>query len=374
MDTDRGTDDEVPQRGMDDDEVPQRGLDDEVPQRGMDVEAPQPTQEDEYGTQTGGGDSYPPASSTKHVDMTTQRNEGDGTGYLGPRRKRILILGLLLLWVCAMVLPRWIASWQEKNAGNGWVVAWRLDIGGTIIMIVGLFFILTSLMFENSVAFCANRLVRLVFTAILLFGGFLYWVGGIQFAKSINSTGGLDPSHKYHYSGWAGTAFIEATFIGLFACAIGMDYLTNFMSKSERIRTYLVLNLLLSFVSLVGFFSYAAWRGYGVPGLHIAKTSCVAAGWFFVFFACIYWFVVEFVEICCRCSATAQRHARDKRDQVRKAGAVILIFGAFVAMVGMWSMSTLPNKRWNCYYVGYGFFIFFYCIVLALDFLSGERR
>ncbi|ETO12985.1 hypothetical protein RFI_24391 [Reticulomyxa filosa] len=257
---------------------------------------------------------------------------------------------------------------------------------------------MVAALLENRVNCCQSRVLKFILTAIVLLGGFLYWVGGIQLAKSINDVGSnFDKSHKYHYSGWAGAVFIgyvffscfiviicilhfyvdvyttqmKATFVALTAIVLGIDYLSNFL-KNDRIRTYLVLNTVLGFTALVAFFSYAAWRAYGVSGLSMSRTACVSAGWFFVLVACIYLYVIGFAEICCKVSATAQREIREKPGKIKTGAIVVLLFGGFIVMVGMWSIATLSDKYWNCYYAGYGFFVFFFCLLLALDVHLGE--
>jgi hypothetical protein len=312
---------------------------------------------------------------TGQIDPTVQsttasgpKSEYDGTGYFGPRQKRIVAFCFLLLWICVFVFPRWSEYNKEKSSGQDWVNAYKLHFGGAIIIFVGMILVLVAVSLESRVNCCQNRLLKVVVTGVVLLGAFLYWVGGIELAKSINDIGRhQDKSHKYHLSGWAGTVFIEATFIALTAITVGIDYLTNFLSKSERVRIFLVLNTVLGFTALVAFFSYAAWRGYGMNGVKMSRTACVSAGWFFVLVSCIYWYAVEFADICCKCSATAQACVRDRQNSIRLAGVIILLFGGFIVMVGMWSIGTLSDKKWNCYYVGYGFFVFFFCCLVSLD-------
>jgi len=280
----------------------------------------------------------------------------------------------LFLWFAVFVIPRW----DEFNAVSAivgdtksWQAAYKLSVGGAVIVMLGALATLIVVFFETRSNMCDHKLFKTVIAGILAFGGFLYWVGGIQLAEAINNVGGQDKSHKYHLSGWAGTAFIEATFVGLLAAAVAVDLVFNLLSKSERFRLYLVMNTLLTFTSLVAFFSYAVWRGYPLYTT-VSKTACVACGWFFIFVSCIYWYCTEFSEICCKCSASAQACARESAGRVRIAGVILILFGGFLVFAGMWSLGDTSDKKWNCYYVGYGFFVLFFCIVMALDFHLGR--
>jgi hypothetical protein len=301
------------------------------------------------------------------------KTETDQGGYFGPRQKRLITYSCLLLWISIFVFPRW--SQYGKAPNPEWRASFKLHIGGALVILIATFIIAIMAVLEGR-NMCENRLVKITMAGILLFGGFLYWVGGIQFAKKINDRGMTeDKQHRYHLSGWAGSAFIEATFIAIFATLLAADYVTNFMSRSERLRVYLTMNMNLMFTALVAFFSYAAWRGYTtdypikvIPN----ETRCVAAGWFFILFATVYWFVVEFVDICCKCSASAQRVARESTYSVKMSGIVILLFGGLLVLAGMWAVGNVGDEKWNCYYVGYGFFVFFYCWVMAFDFYLGR--
>jgi len=282
----------------------------------------------------------------------------------------------LFLWFCIFVLPRW-DEYKLVNATVGsskdskdWEKAYQLSVGGAVVILMAVIAILAVVFCETRSNMCDHKLFKTGIAAVLAFGGFLYWVGGIELAYSINNVGGQDSSHKYHLSGYAGTAFIEATFVALLAGIVGVDLVFNWLSKSERFRLYLVLNTLLSFTSLVAFFSYAVWRGY--PMYKVQQTGCVAAGWFFVFVSCIYWYCVEFQEICCKCSASAQRCARESATRVRIAGVILLLFGGFLIFAGMWSLGNTSDKKYNCYYVGYGFFVMFFTCIMALDFHLGR--
>ncbi|ETO34972.1 hypothetical protein RFI_02102, partial [Reticulomyxa filosa] len=226
--------------------------------------------------------------------------------------------------------------------------------------------------FEHRSNFFENRIVKFGFAGAFLLGGFLYWVGGIQLAKTINdSVAHAGQSVRYHVSGFAGTVFIEATFVALIVIALDVDIVFNYFSKNERLRIYYVFNTILAFTSLVAFFSYAGWRAYGT-GLDQSTAGCVAAGWFFVLISCIYWYVIEFIDICCKCSTSAQACVKEKGPTLKLAGVIILLFGAFLVMVGMWSIATTSNKKTNAYYAGYGFFVFFYCLFLAFDIYLGK--
>jgi len=310
---------------------------------------------------------------TETATSTTHKTEDDTAGYFGPRHKRLFTHIFLLIWFCIFVLPRWAE--YKKAPDKEWKSAFQLEVGGAIIILMALIVMLVMVLLETR-DLCNYRLFKLVFSAALMFGGFLYWVGGIQFAKSVNDIGmKTDKAHKYHLQGWAGAVFIESTFVALLCISLGIDYLTNLLSKSERVRIFLVHNTILAFTALVGAFSYAAWRGYTTsysvvitPG----KTRCVAAGWFFVFFACVYWFIVEFVEICCKCSASAQRLTREKTSTVKMIGVVINLFGGFLVMAGMWAIGSVGDKKWNCYYAGFGFFVLFFCCIMSLDFHLGR--
>jgi hypothetical protein len=319
-------------------------------------------QEDDFG-----------AIAPNNTSSTMGKSEEDAAGYFGLRHKRLLTYTCLLIWFCIFVFPRW--SEYQKAPNKEWRDSFKLEVGGAVIIFLSLFVMLV-LVFLETRDLCNYRLFKLIFTLALAFGGFLYWVGGIQFAKSVNDQGMKeDKSHRYHLQGWAGAVFVESTFVFLYCLTLGLDYLTNFMSKSERIRAYLVWNTVLAFCALVGAFSYAAWRGYTTyypikitPG----KTRCVAAGWFLIFFSCVYFYVVEFVDKCCKCSASAQRIARERSASVKLAGCIILLFGGFLVMAGMWAIGSIGDKKWNCYYAGYGFFILFFTLVMALDFHLGR--
>jgi hypothetical protein len=304
---------------------------------------------------------------------STMKTEDDTAGYFGPRHKRLITHTCLLLWFCIFVLPRW--SEYSKAPNTKWRAAFRLEIGGAVIIFLTLIVMLVLVFLERK-DLCNYRLFKLVFASALAFGGFLYWVGGIQFAKSVNDRGMTeDKVNAYHLQGWAGAVFTESTFVFLLCLTLAADYLTNLLSKSERVRVYLVFNTILAFCSIVGAFSYAAWRGYTTDypvKITAGKTRCVAAGWFIIFFACIYWYVVEFVDICCKCSASAQRYARERSHSVKLGGVIVFLLGGFLVMAGMWAIGSVGDKKWNCYYAGYGFFVLFFCCVMCLDMYLGR--
>jgi len=145
----------------------------------------------------------------------------------------------------------------------------------------------------------------------------------------------------------------------------------NYLALSVRLRSVATINTIYLFASLLDFFAFGTLSGSASTD----RTKAVAAGFFFVLIGGIILYVLEFVEVCCKCLGSIQLYAVKLRLRILLVVSVsFYLFGTFMVDCGLWAIinNSSYNSRVNAAIVGMSFLFTFVSVFVALDVVLGE--
>jgi len=197
-----------------------------------------------------------------------------GDGFWDHRRWRILFIGGTLFWYIILSIGYWfdtsIGSARDSTfAAIGKTTHFKqgsqVTAAGEFFTIIGLGLTILVQIFQK----LDNFVINLILSVLIVGGGAFYFFGGCTLAGSENATG----------SGKTGTAqagvdFGLALYFLFLTMVLSLDMIKNLSNSQKRRQIQHIL--IVFFVSLILFFSYATLPSGGSRGWHLC-----AAGWFF---------------------------------------------------------------------------------------------